>query len=271
MATGGPWASQAEKVSQATSFDLRAADYARLRPDYPQAALGAAVPAGARVVLDLGAGTGKLTGALIDRGHQVIAVEPLAGMLAELVHLFPAAQAICGSAENIPVADSAVDAVVVGQAFHWFDTDRALDEIARVLRPGGSLALLWNHDDESDPLVREIYRALTAAGRPFGGTTGRGGGTEPDLAAAPAGSPTAPFTGHPLVPDPDVVEIRWQREQSVDDLIGLLNTYSYVIRATDQVRGDLEQAIRAIAERHSPGTDVLSIPVVCQVWRSTCR
>ena len=79
-------------------------------------------------------------------------------MLAELHRQFPAAGASAVKRE-LPLADSTVDAVVVGQAFHWFDPDRALSEIVRVLRPGGSLALLWNHDDESDPFVAEIYAA----------------------------------------------------------------------------------------------------------------
>jgi ubiquinone/menaquinone biosynthesis C-methylase UbiE len=263
------WATVFEKRSAATSFDQQAAEYARLRPGYPPAALDAAVPDDARVVLDLAAGTGKLTGDLLERGLEVVAVEPLPGMLAELRRRFPAAGAICGTAENIPLADSTVDAVVVGQAFHWFDPDRALSEIARVLRPGGSLALLWNHDDESDPFVAEIYAAMTDAGRPPGGATRRsGGGTTVDGEPAP---PIPPFQGHPALTDPQVVRIGWLRSQSVDDLIGLVNTYSYVIRATDETRATLAAAIRTIALRHAPGRQDLLIPGSCEVWRSTCR
>ena len=266
--TGESWASQFDRRSGATSFELQAAEYARLRPGYPSAALDAAVPDGAQVVLDLGAGTGKLTGDLLARGWEVLAVEPLPGMLAELHRQFPAAGAICGEAENIPLADSTVDAVVVGQAFHWFDPDRALSEIVRVLRPGGSLALLWNHDDESDPFVAEIYAAMTDAGRPPGGATRRSGGAT--TAGGEAEPPIPPFHGHPALTDPRVVRVGWLRHQSVDDLIGLVNTYSYVIRASDETRATLAAAIRAIADRRAPGQD-LSIPGSCEVWRSTCR
>jgi SAM-dependent methyltransferase len=227
------------------------------------------VASDATVVLDLGAGTGKLTGDLLARGRQVLAVEPLPGMLAELHRLFPAAGAICGTAEEIPLADDTADAVVVGQAFHWFDPDRALAEIARVLRPGGTLALLCNHDDESDPFVAEIYAAMTEAGRPPGGATQRAGGAmTADGVPAP---PIPPFHGHPVLTDPQVVRIGWRRRQSVEDLIGLVNTYSYVIRATDETRATLASAIRSIAKRHSPGSHDLLIPGSCEVWRSECR
>jgi len=117
----------------ARSFDAGPGAYARFRPGYPPAAVRAALPGDARDVLDLGAGTGKLTESLLGRGLQVTAVEPLPGMLAELSRRFPQATAVPGSAEDIPLPDGAVDCVVVGQAFHWFDPDRALAEIARGL------------------------------------------------------------------------------------------------------------------------------------------
>lgn len=258
-----------EKRSRATSFDLQAAEYARLRPGYPPAAIDAAISQDSRVVLDLAAGTGKLTGALLDRGLEVIAVEPLPGMLAELGRLFPGAQAICGTAEDIPLADSTVDAVVVGQAFHWFHPEKALSEMVRVLRPGGTLALLWNHDDESDPFVADIYAALTVAGRPAGGSTGRGKSTSGgDGHATVPESKKAPFSGYRALTDPELTEISWQRSQSLEELIGLLQTYSYVIRAPDATRAALDTAVRGIAERHGLGQGALRIPVVCQVWRS---
>jgi ubiquinone/menaquinone biosynthesis C-methylase UbiE len=130
----------------------RAADaYERGRPEYPEAAVRhvvAALPPGA-VVLDLAAGTGKLTRPLLAAGLSVIAVEPVAEMRAAL----PArARALEGTAEAIPLEDAAVDGVTVGQAFHWFDGDAALAEIARVLRPGGLLALLWNRRVLEDPV-----------------------------------------------------------------------------------------------------------------------
>lgn len=147
---------------RASSFGARAATYAAERPDYPDAAVTWALePVLGRSplrVLDLGAGTGKLTQTLARRPIQVIAVEPDAGMLAELRRLLPSVRSLSGSAEAIPLPDASMDAVVVGQAMHWFDLDRALPEIARVLVPDGVLAGLWNLDDDRVPWVQGLKR-----------------------------------------------------------------------------------------------------------------
>jgi SAM-dependent methyltransferase len=111
-------------------------------------------------VLDVGAGTGKLTRLLAQRYRRVIAVEPLDGMRAILERVVPAAESRAGSAEAIPLSGASVDGVFAGQAFHWFANDRAIAEIARVLRPGGILALVWNRpDDERRSPLPEQYRA----------------------------------------------------------------------------------------------------------------
>jgi SAM-dependent methyltransferase len=262
----------------ATSFDIKAAEYARLRPDYPIGAITAAIPDTARTVLDLAAGTGKLTGPLLALGREVIAVEPLPGMLAELRHAFPDARAVAGVAEHIPLRSAVVDAVVVGQAFHWFDADPALDEIARVLRPAGTLSLISTHDDERDAFVQDFQCALTRIGRPVGGITGRGGTPAGPAATGDKtfrqgaiGSGRPPFDPHPSFTPPELTEFSWRRTQSLSELIGLLHTYSYVIRASAQARAELDQDVRDIAARHFPGRTDVTIPVVCQLWRSTCR
>ena len=111
------------------------------------------------VVLDLAAGTGKLTRQLVPRFARVIAVEPLDGMRAQLERVVPGAEALVGTAESIPLDDDCVDAVFVAEAFHWFGTSAALDEIARVLRPGGTLAVLFNErDGELDPPLTQAFR-----------------------------------------------------------------------------------------------------------------
>jgi SAM-dependent methyltransferase len=139
----------------AEGFSRSAEAYQQGRPGYPPAALAALLsrlPAGA-TVMDLAAGTGALTRPLLDAGLEVIAVEPVAEMRAALPG---SVRALEGAAEAIPLGPAEVDAVVVGQAFHWFDGDAALAEIHRVLRPAGLLALFWNRRVEDDPVNRAI-------------------------------------------------------------------------------------------------------------------
>ena len=129
-------------------FGSTASEYARHRPTYAPAAIEWALGEPGLRVLDLGAGTGKLTEGLVEFGAEVTAVDPDEAMLAELITRFPDVSALVGSAERIPLPDSSVDAVVAGQAMHWFDLDEAMPEIARVLRPGGVLAPFWNVVDD---------------------------------------------------------------------------------------------------------------------------
>jgi ubiquinone/menaquinone biosynthesis C-methylase UbiE len=145
-------------------FDRSADAYDRARPDYPDAgvdwlwgALGLAT--GDRLV-DVGAGTGKLTAPLAARGADVVAVEPVAAMRERLVAAVPTATAVDAAAEALPVADGSAAAVVAGQAFHWFANDGALAEFHRVLRPGGRLGLIWNRRRLDDPLQAAISGLL---------------------------------------------------------------------------------------------------------------
>jgi SAM-dependent methyltransferase len=132
----------------ATGFGAAAEAYERGRPDYPSAAIAALVErlgiGPGKVVVDLAAGTGKLTRDLISAGAEVIAVEPIDAMAAVLARAVPTARLLRGTAEAIPLPDDSVDAVTVAQAFHWFEATRAATEMRRVLRPGGAVAALWN-------------------------------------------------------------------------------------------------------------------------------
>jgi SAM-dependent methyltransferase len=144
--------------SPALSFGSAAATYDRHRPTYPPPAVHWALgsPPGPLRVVDLGAGTGILTRVLIGLGHDVVPVEPDASMRARLSEVTPGVTPLDGSSESIPLASSSVDAVVAGQSYHWFDPDRAHVEIARVLRPGGHFAAIWNLRDESVPWVTRL-------------------------------------------------------------------------------------------------------------------
>ncbi len=157
--TEGPHATPT-RAQRASSFASVADEYERDRPGYPRAAIEWLLGAQTLEVLDLGAGTGKLTGALLDAGHSVIAVEPLAQMRSILTATLPAAHALAGTAERLPLADASVDAVTVGAAFHWFDERAARAEIRRVLRPPGVLGLLGNAFDVSPPWVARVREIL---------------------------------------------------------------------------------------------------------------
>ncbi|HEY7076434.1 MAG TPA: class I SAM-dependent methyltransferase, partial [Solirubrobacteraceae bacterium] len=191
---------------RATSFGAHADAYERARPPYPDAALRWCLPEGARAALDLGAGTGKLTRGLLALGLDVTAVEPLAEMRA---HLPAAARALDGSAEAIPLPDAAVDAVFAGQAFHWFDRDRALAEVARVLRPGGTLGLLWNRLDDRVGWVAELSDVVKEAAHLTGAA--------------------APYTQVPGLTEPEHREFEWGQEADADLVVDRIGTSSLVI------------------------------------------
>jgi SAM-dependent methyltransferase len=148
----------------ARGFEAGAASYEIARPGYPDGAVAilrdeVGIGPGTKV-LDLAAGTGKLTRRLVELEADVLAVEPVQAMRNQLAAVLPDVEVVDGAAEAIPVPDGSVDVVAVAQAFHWFDAPAALREIARVLRPGGRLALLWNERDEATPWVAEMSRLI---------------------------------------------------------------------------------------------------------------
>ncbi len=167
-------------------FETGSDTYERARPGYPDAAVAhlaeiAGIGAASRV-LDLAAGTGKLTRQLQERGAACLAIEPSGSMREVFTMTVHGVPLVAGTAERLPVATGAFDAVVVAQAFHWFDAPVALAEIARVLRPGGWLGLIWNERDETDPMVAELVRiskwdrsAPYPVGMDFGSVIGRSG------------------------------------------------------------------------------------------------
>ena len=230
---------------RAGSFGAAAQAYDRARPTYPVEAVRAALPGDARRVLDLGAGTGKLTGVLLDLGLDVVAVEPDAGMRALLPRR---AEALAGSAEAVPLPDASVDAVLAGQAFHWFDAARALPEMARVLRPGGTVGLLWNLRDTSVEWVR-------AVGELWGD----------DAADRLDGSP--PFSAVAGLTEPEQQEFRHSQSMDADGLVDLAGSRSAVLTMADPERRQVLQDVRALAPQDEP----FELPYRTVLWRSVRR
>ncbi len=148
----------------ARGFGAEAAAYDRARPSYPPEAIawltGKLGIGPACQVVDLAAGTGKLTALLADTGADLVAVEPVASMRDRLRERLPDIPVLAGVAEALPFAGKSVDAVVVAQAFHWFDARRAMSEIARVVRPGGCLGLMWNARDRSLEWVDQVWSVM---------------------------------------------------------------------------------------------------------------
>ena len=211
--------------------------YERGRPDYPAAAIAKIVDRlelrPGRTVLDLAAGTGKLTRLLLPSGAKVIAVEPVPEMRAELERLLPGISALAGTAERIPLNDHDVNAVTVGQAFHWFDPDRALSDIHRVLEPGSGLALIWNARDERDPLQAALSEIID----PLEGSTPR----------------RKQRNWRSLLADSGLFDrterVLFEHVQPVDEqqLVERVISISFIAAAPHAVRGAVEERVRELA------------------------
>jgi SAM-dependent methyltransferase len=247
---------------RARSFGSVARAYAEHRPGYPTAAVEwALAPVADRPrphLLDLGAGTGKLTSALLARpGATVSAVEPDPAMLAELRTRMPAAAAFAGTAEAIPLPDTSVDAVLAGQALHWFDLDRTLPEIIRVLRPGGVLAALWNAEDSDVEWVAG-YHAEASRERPVPGVPR--GGDRPDLPA------------HPELLPGERAEFRHALRLTVDGLLDMLATHSWALVSGPAEREATFARVRSyLAGRLETSAGPFELPLVTTVLRALRR
>lgn len=232
-------------VGHAAAFDGVADIYERFRPDYPADAVSWLVGDRPAAVLDLGAGTGKLTRALVAAGHDVVAVDPSEPMLAQLRAVLPGVDARSGTAESLPLPDGAVDVVTVAQAYHWFNPRVALPEIARVLRPGGRLALVWNMRDTSVPWLDELWRMMNP-GEPMS--------VERPRILEPFAEPEARVFTHSQ---------RLDRE----GLLGLVASRSYVaVRPPEERAVLLDQAGR-FYDQHA-GPDGIVIPYRTYCFRS---
>ncbi len=215
------------------SFESVADVYERTRPAYaPDALAFVAQRLPLRRVLDLGAGTGKLTRQLVELGADVVAVEPGDAMRALLERVVPEAEALAGSAESIPLPDASVDVVTVAQAFHWFRPTEALAEMHRVLRPGGGFALFWNHWDDDDPVMHELNQLVDRLRR-----GGEAEGPE-DWKATIADSP--------LFGKPEELTFHHAERLDADTIAGRIASVSVVASATPEEQQRVDAEVRAL-------------------------
>jgi SAM-dependent methyltransferase len=267
------------KQRRASSFGAVAAAYAEHRPDYPEEAIrwalapaltadgssgtaravsgdGAGGSLAGMPVLDLGAGTGKLTVQLTALGAAVTAVEPDPSMLAELRRQLPSVQASGGSAESIPLPDGSVRAVVCGQSLHWFNLERALPEIARVLTPGGVLAGLWNNDDDRVEWVAGLHEAAEGASSPA--LTARR-----SAAALLRLGNTPPFTRE------ESAEFPYGQRRTAESLVATISTHSKFLITPPPKQERVTERLRAyLQSRPETSAGEFTLPMVTVVLRA---
>jgi len=261
---------------KATSFGSVADSYDRVRPGPPAAALDWLVPAGRGVAVDLAAGTGLFTRALLGRAARVVAVEPDARMREVLARRSPELDVREGWGEAMPLPDASADAVFVSTAWHWLDLPRAVPEIARVLRPGGRLGIIWTSRDRDEDWVAELdllrLDGSGAAGRP------RGAGEEPRALA----EARAKLDRHHAVLLPpgsafgpgETASFPFRRTMSAGDVLAWLATNSAFITAAaaDREAGlaRCEAALLSRATAGPAGTDpVIEMPMRSWCWRAS--
>lgn len=244
------------RLERAQSFAAIGQAYHQLRPSYPAEVVDWMLPANRatgrapRRVLDLGAGSGKLTDALVERGLEVVAVDPSAEMLGVLQANHPDVEAHVAAAEALPLPDASVDGVVVGQAWHWMDPATAGEELARVLRRGASLAMAWNADVAEDGWLRE-FEAVQRAPRGI------------QLAGDDVRDP---HPGPRFLPF-ETMRVDWERAMTGDDFLELHKTHSAWLVADEPTRAERVRRWTVIldgAGAHGP----VRIPYTTQAWRT---
>ncbi len=215
------------------------------------------VPAGARVVVDLAAGTGLLTRALAQRVSKVIAVEPDERMAAVLRANTPDVEVVQGVGESIPLPAASTDGLFISSAFHWMDPERAVPEIGRVLRDGGRFGMIWTSRDRETGWVRDMdaFRANF---------------TERDRAEQPRRRnrhvelpPGSPFT------EAEIESFTYTRTMPTEDVVAMMATYSGVITASPADRQDVLDRLRAELAEHFPGAAEVDVPIRSLCWRTT--
>ncbi|RZU13701.1 methyltransferase family protein [Kribbella rubisoli] len=239
-------------AARAKAFGAVAAAYDVGRPTFPRDALTWILGPGRGLqVLDLGAGTGKLAAVAAELGHDVIAVDPSQEML-EVCRRRSGIDTMVGAAESIPLAHASVDAVIVGQAFHWFDHARALPEIARVLRPNGVLGLLWNNADTVVPWVRRIFQVIQGD----------------DVGGSDRFDPVPILDQSNLFTPPEFVRFRHWHDLNREGLRQLAQSHSRVAILKDTRRDQVLDQVELIYEHTARPPEALRMPYFTDCFRA---
>ena len=259
--TAGDSGRSAFWAERARSFGSVAAEYAVLRPTYPPGLVDFLVdghPSGGsgRRVLDVGAGTGLLTELLIAAGHEVVAVDPSPAMLEQLASRLPDVATAVASAEALPLPDGDVDVVTAAQAAHWFDPGPAAAEMARVLRPGGTVGLVWSLRDDRAPWVAGLSAILAAEN------------VERFRPATVAGA-----IARELDADVETTESVFVQEATPEDVVAGFATRSYAAAMTEERRAAFLGEIRELIATHpdTRGREVVELPHAVSAFRLTPR
>ncbi|MCW1249386.1 methyltransferase domain-containing protein [Acaricomes phytoseiuli] len=252
MCSAGPKFQPERRRELAAAFQDGAERYERIRPGYPKELTDWLIPRAAKRVLELGAGTGKFTTHLVERGLDVTVTDLSAQMLAELQRQLPSVTCYPDSAESLRLADASVDAVFAAQAWHWFDVPAASREIARVLAPGGSLGLLWNQLDVREPWVHRLSRIMHA------------------------GDVLREDFRPPLGQELRLCESRsfsWLQNLSTAGVMELAKSRSYYLRATDSIRAKVLANLDWYLHEHLGWTSDsrIELPYLATAWHAVPR
>ena len=235
-----------QRLSRA--FGAVAQAYDRGRPSYPADAVAWLLDGDAKIVLELGAGTGKLTRQMVDQGHAVFATEKDPAMLEVLKQRVPEVSAKVAGAEEIPANDRSVDVVIAAQAFHWFDHDVAIPEMARVLKPGGHVALVWNFFDKRIPWVRKLLEVM--------GERMHTSGSQEILAESE------------LFGEVESETFAFWQDVDRDTLVDIVASRSYIASLPEDERESKLDAVRALYDDYGRGHDGMQLPYVVECFRT---
>jgi SAM-dependent methyltransferase len=243
---------------RATSFGQVADDYDRLRPEPPDEALDWLVPPDCAVAVDIAAGTGLFTRALQARVTQVIAVEPDERMRAVLAARSPGVRAVAGRGEAIPVPDASADGAFVSSAWHWLDPGQAVPEIARVLRDGGRLGVIWTGRDRRADWVSE----LSSLGRP------RTVQPVGDARSRPRRGHEVTLPGNAPFENITSASFTFTRTMTPDDVVDWAATYSRVITTPAGERAAGLARAREELRRRADSNGMIEVPMRSKCWRA---